>query len=129
MVVVSFAMDILPGWFQVSESAAKSLSPHRPAASSACSELIQASCVYLSIRLVFFVTFQSPRMASSRQSTGIRTWLIQLSPLELGVLRFGGASVARYAWPAGLRRLAGIMPPGKAPPVAGSVGAGPHVGL
>src|SRR6266702_2127466 len=128
MVVVSFATDILPGWFQVSDKAGKSLSPHSPAASSACKELAQASCVYLIIRLFFFVMFQSPRIFSSRQSTGMRTWSTQFSPLEFGVLRFGSAMVARYAWPAGLRLLEGIMLPGNGLPVAGSVGAGPHTG-
>src|SRR5216683_4423578 len=130
MMVVTFAMAILPGWFQLSESAGKSLSPHNPAASSACKELAQASCVNLSIRLVFFVTFQSPRIASSRQSTGMRTWSTQLFPLASGVLRFGSGNGARYAWPAGLSRLAG-MTPGveKAPPVAGSTGTGPHDGV
>src|SRR6266478_2012631 len=129
MVVVSFAMDILPGWFQVSESAGKSLSPQSPAASSACSELSQASWVYLSIRVVFFVMFQSPRIFSSRQSTGMRTWVTQFSPLEFGVLRLGSGNGAKYAWPAGLRLLEGIMLPGNGMPVAGSVGAGPQTGL
>src|SRR5260370_31961850 len=75
--------------------------------------------------------FQSPRIASSRQLVGIRTWVTQLSPLALGVLSLGtaSASAAMYAWPAGLRRLAGILLLGKAAPVSGSRGAGPHTGL
>src|SRR5713101_3397831 len=44
-VVVSLATAILPGWFQVSESAGKSLSPHRPAASSACLKFSHLSWV------------------------------------------------------------------------------------
>src|SRR6266446_6654680 len=97
MVVVSFATDILPGWFQVSDKAGKSLSPQSPAASSACKELAQASCVYLIIKLFFFVMFQSPRIFSSRQSTGMRTWSIQFSVPGFAALkaRFGSAIGAR----------------------------------
>src|SRR5260370_19161290 len=73
MVVVSFPTALLPGWFQESESAGKSLSPHSPAASSAWRELIHESCVNRIIRGFFLVMFQSPRIFSSRQSTGILT--------------------------------------------------------